>query len=65
MAEATIDLAANSSTSTLVSELKSRYPQLEALIPRCALSVNSEYATGDVALANGDEVAVLPPMSGG
>ena len=33
--------------------------------PRCAIAVNGQYAEGEVQLAEGDEVAVLPPMSGG
>ena len=30
-----------------------------------AVAVNQEYAQGDVVLQDGDEVALLPPVSGG
>lgn len=30
-----------------------------------AVAVNKEYARGDVVLRDGDEVALLPPVSGG
>jgi len=40
-------------------------PRLESLLPSVAFSVNREYAAADHALRNGDEVALLPPVSGG
>ena len=40
--------------------------RLERILPRCALAVNGEYVeTAEQALEDGDEVALLPPMSGG
>jgi molybdopterin converting factor small subunit len=38
------------------------------LVPMCdtlAFAVNGEYARGDAGVSPGDEVAVLPPVSGG
>ena len=52
-------------TSAAAKLLQMRYPQLEKLLPRCALAVNGEYVQSDTALKQGDELAVLPPMSGG
>ena len=51
----------------MVSALQKQYPQLERILLRCALAINGEYVTEDAAtsLKAGDEVAVLPPMSGG
>jgi len=40
-------------------------PSISALIPSLALSVNEEYARRDTKLKDGDEVALLPPVSGG
>ena len=40
-------------------------PSLADLLPRCAVAVNHEYAADDTAIAPGDEVAVIPPVSGG
>src|SRR5512142_330735 len=40
-------------------------PQLKKFLPSLALSINSEYAAADERLADGDEVALLPPVSGG
>jgi molybdopterin converting factor subunit 1 len=52
-----------------LSQLLDRFtrdkPAVAALIPSLAISVNQEYATRDVRLKDSDEVALLPPVSGG
>ena len=40
-------------------------PRFEAMIPALAISVAEEYARPDRALREGDEVGLLPPVSGG
>jgi molybdopterin converting factor subunit 1 len=42
-----------------------RFPKLAEFRPSIAASVNQEYAGWSVPLASGDEVAFLPPVSGG
>ena len=64
--EMRLELGASECTTTGAAQsLQQRYPQLEKLLPRCALAVNGEYVQSEMALKEGDEVAVLPPMSGG
>ncbi|MGZ4790108.1 MAG: molybdenum cofactor biosynthesis protein MoaE [Terriglobales bacterium] len=67
-------LGRSSETVTLpdgapLSQLLDRYlhekPALNQLLPSIALSVNQEYATRDLRLHERDEVALLPPVSGG
>jgi molybdopterin converting factor subunit 1 len=45
--------------------LTDTWPSLADLLPRCAVAVNHEYATADTPLSPGDEVAIIPPVSGG
>jgi molybdopterin converting factor subunit 1 len=45
--------------------LSARYPLLAGLIARSAVAVNGEYAPDDRALGDTDEVALIPPVSGG
>ncbi len=45
--------------------LAERHPQLGSLPKSYRCAVNSEYAGWDALLHEGDEVAVIPPVSGG
>jgi molybdopterin synthase catalytic subunit len=40
-------------------------PRFEAMVPSLAISVNQQYAGVDRTLHEGDEVGLLPPVSGG
>ena len=45
--------------------LAERHPGLAPMRDTLAFAVNGEYARGDAGVSPGDEVAVLPPVSGG
>ena len=64
-AEAEIELADGATVDTLRQELLARHPGLDTLWRRLAVAVDGELATADTALADGAEVALLPPVSGG
>ena len=50
----------------VLSAARSRYGDgFAALLPTCRVWVNGEPAADDVAVTAEDEVAVLPPVSGG
>ena len=52
----------------LVSDLKSKivsnYPKFGDL-KHLAIAVNNEYATGETVINSSDEIALIPPVSGG
>lgn len=54
-------------TDTLLAALVERHPALEPVLRSCVLALNQEYvARGEGRpLREGDEVAVVPPLSGG
>ena len=51
----------------LVQTLLERHPSLEEVMGTCVLALNQEYVQRDspALLRNGDEVALIPPISGG
>ena len=51
--------------SALPHRLASEYPRLRALVSFLKIAVNHEYADAERILVEGDEVALLPPVSGG
>lgn len=48
----------------LIEQLRSTYPAL-AKLSSFALAVNGSYANTNTTIAAGDEVAIIPPVSGG
>lgn len=47
------------------SLLKERFPGLEELWPAMAVAVNEEVLESDRSLNDGDELILIPPVSGG
>ncbi len=48
-----------------MSHYAERYPKFQGLSNSIACSINQEYAQGTAVLKEGDEVGLLPPVSGG
>lgn len=60
-----VELPEGSQVRDVISHYASRSLRLEPMVPSLAVSVNGEYSTIDHLLATGDEVGLLPPVSGG
>jgi MoaE-MoaD fusion protein len=60
-----VELAEGATVRALLAHYESRIPRLKESLPALALAVNQEYARTDTILRAGDEVALLPPVSGG
>lgn len=60
-----IGLEEGADVSSLLEVIKEKHPKLGELTETLVISVNWEYATYDTKLKDGDEVALLPPVSGG
>lgn len=63
--ELEIELPDEATGRELLDELKARFPKLAGLEPSLKLAVNQEYVSWDHKLSPADEVALIPPVSGG
>jgi molybdopterin synthase catalytic subunit len=62
---AKIDLPEGASAADGLDEAIRRFPQLRALRPALLLAKNREWCSPEATLAEGDELAIMPPVSGG
>jgi len=60
-----LDLADGASVRDVLARYEAQIPRLKAMLPSLALAVNQQYAGPETKLKAGDEVALLPPVSGG
>ncbi|EAL64879.1 molybdenum cofactor synthesis protein 2 small subunit [Dictyostelium discoideum AX4] len=63
-----IDLPLDESTSfNLIRKLKHIYPQISSTLEVSLLAVNQEYISRDqdIKINSNDEIAIIPPVSGG
>jgi MoaE-MoaD fusion protein len=60
-----ITLPERATVRDVLSHYQHTTPKLGLLLPAVALAVNQEYSSPDAPLKSGDEVAFLPPVSGG
>ena len=63
--EVELELAAGTTVGMLRKELASRYPKLKPMKDILSVAVNAEYVGDETVLKSGDEVALIPPVSGG
>ena len=63
--ELLIDVPDGSTLTHLFDQIRRQFPKMEGLAGSLLFSVNREYAPLDKRLAPDDEVAFIPPVSGG
>ncbi len=59
------DLPAGCTIALLKNQLAEEFPSLASLLRHSMLAVGHEYAADAAVLAGGEEIAVIPPVSGG
>ena len=64
-AELSLDLPEGSTVGFAAGKLLDQIPSLRPYLPRVAYAVNRCYAPPESPLHQGDEVALIPPVSGG
>lgn len=59
-----MELPDHATTGNLKQSLEEHYPRLKHLVSYM-VAVNNEYAKNESVLTESDEVAIIPPVSGG
>jgi molybdopterin converting factor subunit 1 len=63
--EQSVSVPEGCTIAELARRLEGQYPGLAGLMTHGRVAVNAEFADGDTVLHGGDEIAWMPPMSGG
>jgi len=63
--ELVCELTTGATARTVWDDLAAKFPELTEYHEAVSTAVNAEYAQMDRLLADGDEIAFLPPVSGG
>ena len=62
---AQVTMPQDSTVADLVATLRENYPRLAPPDVKIVAAVNEEYAEPDLVLKMGDEICLIPPVSGG
>ena len=60
-----LELGPGATVSHLVEEIRRLFPDLAPPTVDIVVAVNTDYASPDTALCDGDDIALIPPVSGG
>jgi molybdopterin synthase catalytic subunit len=60
-----LDLPAGADVGAARAEIAARHPDIAPLLPRVATAVNQAIVPEAHLLADGDELALIPPVAGG
>ena len=61
----TVEVAPDSTVQDVYSALRRSYPSLESKLDAVRPAINQEFVDWDAVVGQGDEVAFIPPVSGG
>ena len=63
--EETVELTSGTTVGAACAQVSAQRPRLQELIRRCRVARNDDFADDTELLCDGDELCVLPPVSGG
>lgn len=65
LGEDTVEVPDGARLDTILSSFTSRFPRLQQMAPSIVLALNQQFSPLSAPVSEGDEVALLPPVSGG
>ncbi len=63
--EMTLEIPDGATVSEMRSQLESQCPSLQGKLKAVRFAINNNYALDGTAISDGDEIALIPPVSGG
>ncbi len=60
-----IELPDDATAATVLQSLARQHPKLHELLPACRLAVDLRFVPPDEPVADAQQVALIPPVSGG
>jgi len=61
----TIEIPDHATAATVLQTLANQHPRLQELLPACRLAIDLRFVSPDEPIAGGEQVALIPPVSGG
>jgi molybdopterin converting factor subunit 1 len=63
--ELSLDVSTGTKAADALDRLCESHGEIRAMLSRCAIAINRQYVDREAVLHDGDELAVIPPVSGG
>lgn len=63
--ELKLPLPEGATVASAVERLMRQFPAMDGAVTRICYAVNRDYASGQTRLYDGDDLALIPPVSGG